>query len=332
MTRRWLVAGAFFGLAAAGGVAAFYRPAVPVAELEKEYGDAASRFLELDGLRVHFKDEGRGPVLVLLHGFAASLHTWDGWVAELGDTFRIIRLDLPGYGLTGPSPSGPWGAGEQVAFLDRLVEALGLEHFSLAGNSMGGGIAWRYTSAHPERVERLILIDAAGAPPPEGASSSSGSRRGGVTAIVRLPLLRDLVPRFTPRFLFERALREVYADDAKVTPELVDRYYRLSLREGNREAMMARLEGRDGGGKDVDRRELLGQIHIPSLILWGAEDTWIPPGHAERFRAALPAAEVILYPGVGHVPMEEKPEETARDVREFLRPVVSASGRSAETP
>ncbi len=294
--------------------AAFYERDLSVNELEADYGGPESRFIELDAATVHYRDEGSGPVLLLLHGFGSSLHTWDDWAAELAGDFRLVRLDLPGFGLTGPfvhrqnhvgarSPRD-YRAEGYVELLDAFLDRFGVESCHVAGNSMGGFFAWRYALHNPARVEKLVLIDASGYPDMPGGST---------VRVARLPVLKTLMQSFTPRFLFARALREAYADDSKIAPGLVDRHFRLALRAGNRQALVDRL-----ASGEVLHAESIPQVRQPALILWGEEDIWIPVRFAHRFHADLPDSELILYPGVGHVPQEEAPERSAGDARAFL--------------
>lgn len=291
-----------FGLA----VAFHIRADITVEDLKPTYAPPPSQFLLLDEMEVHFRDEGTGPALVLLHGTGASLHTWDGWAEALTDSFRVIRLDLPGFGLTGPHPLHDYQIDTYVHFLCRFLEKRGVERFHLAGNSLGGQIAWTYVLHHPEQVDKLILLDPAGYP---------GNR--GLPLIFRMgqtPGLNTMLRHVTPRFLIERNLRDVYANDVLVTPELVDRYYALALRQGNRDAFIARTQV-----VQEDRFAQLGQITQPTLLLWGEQDTWIPASDAAHFVDKLPNATLITYPNVGHVPMEELPKQTAADARRFLR-------------
>lgn len=292
-------------LAAAGILAAFYHRELTVAELASDYAGGASRFLELDAATVHYRDEGAGAALVLLHGTASSLHTWDGWTRELKDDFRLVRLDLPGFGLTGPFHHRDYRSERYLELLDAFLDRLGVESCSVAGNSLGGHFAWRYALHRPERVAKLLLIDSSGYP---------GMPGSGTLELARVPVLKNLLLRITPRFLFTRALHEVYADDSKVVPELVDRHFRLTLREGNRRALMDRMAVRQDG--DEAR---LGELWQPTLVMWGGQDPWIPVEWAHRFAADLPNAEVVVYPEAGHVPMEEIPGPTAQDARAFLR-------------
>lgn len=281
------------------------RPDLPAAAVAERYASGASQFVEVGGLDVHVRDQGSGPALVLLHGSNASLHTWDGWADELSDRFRVVTLDLPGHGLTGPDPRQRYDTDEMARFVDGFADVLGLRRFSIGGNSMGGAVAWHYAALHPDRVERLILVDAAGYPRQEPAPL--------VFRVARLPVLGELLTLLTPDALFEQNLRDVYGDPDQVTDELVDRYAALNRREGNRRAAVARLRA-----PERDDTELLATISAPTLVLWGAQDSWIQPEHAEHFAQDIPDAEVIVYEGLGHVPMEEDPVRTAADVRAFL--------------
>jgi pimeloyl-ACP methyl ester carboxylesterase len=281
------------------------RPDIPLDTLREIYANSESLFIDIEGLPVHTRDQGKGPTLVLVHGTSSSLHTWDGWIPELKDSFRIIRMDLPGFGLTGPNRDHDYRISSYVSFIDAFLNKLGITNCYLAGNSLGGEIAWAYALKNPQKVSKLILIDAAGYPleklPP-------------VFRLGRIPLLRNLLKVVTPRFFVEGSLKEVYGDDSKVTPELVDRYYQLALRPGNRDALLARIAVHD----EEDCHLQIKDISVPTLILWGKEDKWIPLEYAHRFDADIPRSKLIIYEGVGHVPMEEIPQKTASDVKFFL--------------
>jgi len=214
-------------------------------------------------------------------------------------------VDLPGFGLTGPEPSGDYSSAQYVRFLDGVADKLGLGNFYLAGNSLGGFIAWRYAAAHPERVGRLILVDAGGYPrnrPPLL-----------VFRLAQVPVLSSLLAQMNPRPLVARSLRDVYADPSKVTPELVDLYTDLALRAGNREAFSARASLRE-----PDHTGELSRISAPTLIMWGRLDTLIPASDAERFARDIRRSKVVIYEGVGHLPMEEAAARSVDDARSFL--------------
>jgi pimeloyl-ACP methyl ester carboxylesterase len=291
-------------LALAGAVAALYRPDVPPESLRVRYAPPPSRMVRVGGMDVHYRDEGSGPAVVLLHGMGASLHTWDGWAAALRDSMRVVRLDLPGYGLTGPFPHGDYGNPAYVAFLDAFLDAVRVPRASLAGNSMGGEIAWRYALAHPARVERLVLVDAAGYP------------YGDPPALFRLlgtPGLAPLLSKLSPRWMYASNLRQVYVDDARVTDALVDRYYDLTRRAGNRGAFLSRALV-----TDTFPFAAIRAVRAPTLVMWGAEDLWIPRAMADTFATYIPGSRVVVYDGVGHLPMEEHAVRSAADARAFL--------------
>ncbi|MFC1484450.1 alpha/beta fold hydrolase [Candidatus Neomarinimicrobiota bacterium] len=276
--------------------------------LKRRYAMPPSQFVPVDGMAIHVRDQGTGPAVVLLHGMFSSLHTWDGWVAALQDSFRLIRLDLPGFGLTGPRPDADYSLPEYVGFLDLLLDELGVERAFLVGNSLGGGIAWEYSLAHPSRVEGLILIDAVGYP------RDSTPR---IMVLGAIPGIRHLFRIFTPRLLVKRVLRGAYADRRKITPELVNRYHDLIRRKGNRAAFLKMLrQPYPYGG------ERIPHLKAVTLIMWGEQDEWIPVKHAYLFHADLPYSHLVTYPNAGHAPMEELPDRTAADARIFLRKIL----------
>ncbi|MBN2080514.1 MAG: alpha/beta hydrolase [Spirochaetes bacterium] len=296
-------------LAAAMTVAAslaLVRFDIPVDNLKRDFANESSRFVTVGGMEVHYRDEGRGFPLVLIHGTAASLHTWDGWAEALTKNFRVIRMDLPAFGLTGASPDRDYTIGAYVRFIDSFLVKLGIPRCHIAGNSLGGLIAWNYALAHPGKVEKLILIDSAGHP---------HSSIPFIFRLVRLPLGDVLGQYIGPRFLIEQNLREVYGDTSRITPEIVDRYYRLSLRKGNRRAFIDRARTVEDRGSMA--KKITG-IRIPTLIIWGKEDAWIPLDDAYKFKNEIGGSVLKVYDGAGHIPMEEIPEITARDARRFL--------------
>jgi pimeloyl-ACP methyl ester carboxylesterase len=281
------------------------RADLPAVELEAKYAPKPSQFAEVQGLRVHYRDEGVGPPIVLIHGTSSSLHTWDGWVAELSKSHRVVRLDLPGFGLTGPNKTGDYKISTYVEFLDAFMDSLGIEKGSLGGNSLGGHIAWRFALAHPERVEKLILIDSAAYPLEKVPAIFMLASVPGVNAVLR---------SVTPRALLEKNVREVYGDPSKVTDELVTRYYELVLREGNRQAFIDRVRSASEPWGEQD----LAKVQAPTLVMWGELDRWIPISDGERMAKDVPNARLLRYPGVGHVPMEEIAAQTASDALSFL--------------
>lgn len=296
------------------GLSACVAPDLPYAELEERYASPASRYLETDeGLRIHYRDEGprdAPTTIVLVHGFAASLHAWEPWVARLSPDYRMVSLDLPGHGLTRAPEDYEITPASQVAVVDAVAGHLELEPFVIAGNSMGGAVAWRYTLAHPDKVRGLVLVNAAGWPQAEGAES-------GPPLVFRLlanPLGRALLRNLDPRPLAKDGLVQAYEDESLVTPELVDRYVALARAPGHR----ALLTGRRGGAGEAVTPETFAAISAPTLVMVGARDQVIPAARSAGFAEAIPDARKVVYPQGGHVPMEQMPDESARDLRAFL--------------
>ena len=280
-----------------------FQPDVPGSWLERRYTNAASKFVEIDGARVHYRDEGPrdAPVLLALHGVYSSLHTWDGWVDALDDV-RVVRLDLPGFGLTGPTADREYSLPYYVSFLDAFCDELGLEAVMAAGNSLGGTIAWRFAVTHSERVRRLCLLDAARQQllPQE----AEWLTRPGLDVSMRYS---------TPRMLTRAVLRDAYGDPTKLTDDIVRRYHDLLLRTGNRRAIITLAQNVTPAPFDPSA------VPCPTFVQWGEEDDWLPLSLGKQFVAEIPDARLRTYPGVGHVPMEEAPADTAADVATFVR-------------
>jgi len=285
-------------------------PDRPVETLVARWGLPPSTFLDLGGQLVHLRDVGpRGDPqpIVLLHGTSDSLHTWEPWVQGLQAQRRVVTLDLPGFGLTGPRADGDYRGDADARFVLRVLDALQLQRVVLGGNSLGGEVAWRLATLAPERVDRLILVDASGLPG-EGQAVPLGWR------IAQAPGLGWLLEAMLPRALVVQALVEVYADPDKITDALVDRYYELTLREGNRHALIERLRQYHRAA-DAGR---VATIRQPTLILWGAQDRLIPPATAREFQRRIAGSTLRLFDGVGHVPQEEDPARTLAAVKAFL--------------
>jgi pimeloyl-ACP methyl ester carboxylesterase len=296
-------------------------PDTDPAAMKAKYGGAPSQFVEVaPGLTVHLRDQGPrdAPVLVLLHGSNASLHTWEPWVQRLTPAYRVVTFDFPGHGLTGAAPDGDYSTAAYVRDVDAVAAKLGLGHFVLGGNSMGGGVALAYTIAHPDKVDALILVDAAGAPvSAEGRKLPIGFR------IARTPVLRDVVEDITPRAVIEQSIHQTVAVQSIVTPAMVDRYWELLRYPGNRAATLWRFRQpfTEADPAAVER------ITAPTLILWGREDKLIPVASAEWFAAHIKGSQSVILDGVGHVPMEEAPDASMAPVRTLLDQ--ASSGRTA---
>lgn len=282
---------------------------ISVEDLKNEFTNEHSQFIEIDEVNVHYRDEGEGFPIVLIHGTAASLHTWDAWTDELKKTNRVIRMDLPAFGITGPNKNADYSIEAYTTFLHSFLEKLKLEKFHLAGNSLGGHIAWNYTADYPSKVEKLILVDASGLP--------TNKSQPAIFKMAKTPILNSLFLYFTPRFLIKKNIEEVYEDDSKITDELINRYHKMALRVGNRKAFIDRAKTDFKLDTQVNL-EKLKSIQTPTLLIWGAKDLWIPIANGIRMNEILVNSKLEVLENSGHVPMEENPRESLKLMNDFL--------------
>jgi pimeloyl-ACP methyl ester carboxylesterase len=297
-------------IVSAAALALFRAPDRSVESLVARWAPPPSDFIDLAGQLVHVRDSGprTDPLpIVLVHGTSASLHTWEGWTAELAKTRRVISFDLPGFGLTGPRADGDYAGDADARFTLALLDRLKLPRVVLGGNSLGGMVAWRVATLAPQRVARLILVDAAGLP-----DSIRDIPLG--WRLARTPVLGAVSEWVLPRHMVVQGLVKAYADPEKISHELVDRYYELTLRDGNRAALRARLQ-QFQPGQDSER---IHSIRQPTLILWGARDAVIAPEAAAEFERRIPGSTRVMFEHLGHVPHEEDPAATLVPVKAFL--------------
>ncbi len=296
----------FFALA---GVVAVWAPDQPVDSLKLRWAGPPSQFVLLDGQQVHLRDEGPrdDPLpIVLVHGTSDSLHTWDGWAAALGGRHRVIRFDLTGFGLTGPNAENDYSIPRYVRQVEAVLDHLGVQRVVLGGNSLGGHVAWAAALAMPQRVVRLVLVDAGGyAVPPQEVPAA--------LRLARVPGLRRVLEHVLPRGLVMASVRNVYGDPSKVTPALVDRYYDMALREGNRRALGYRV-----ALGLVDESARIRSVAVPTLILWGGRDRLIPLQSGQQFARDVARSTLVVFDDLGHLPHQEDPQRTVRELLRFL--------------
>lgn len=296
-------------LVATAGLVSVWAPDLPLESLTARWAPPPSQLREIDGVLTHVRDEGpRSDTtpLLLLHGTSASLHTWDGWSAALGADRRVIRADLPGYGLSGQFADGE-SVDRYTRWMRALLDSLGVRRAIVVGNSLGGRLAWGLASADTARVVGLVLVDATGYPS-RPTSVPLGFR------IARLPVLKHLAKDLLPRGIIKSSLRNVYGDPSRVSDTLIDRYYAMARREGNRAALVRRFAS---DMDSVDTLSIAG-IRAPTLILWGMRDRLIPPENADRFARDIRGSQVVRFDALGHVPHEEDPLVTVAPVRNFI--------------
>ena len=283
----------------------------PVAELKAKYAPSPSAFVNIDGMDVHYRDEGNAAdslPIVFIHGTGSSLQTFDEWASILKGEHRVVRMDIPAFGLTGPFPTRDYAIENYVIFIEKFLNTRGIKHCILGGNSLGGQIAWQFTLKDPDMVDKLILIDAAGYPIVSKSTPIAFK-------IARTPVLNKIMTFITPRFMAKMSVENVYADKTKVTEGLVDRYFELTLREGNRQALVDRMTS----VYDTSNIPRIKTIRQPTLVLWGEQDGLIPLSNAYRFHTDLPNDTLVILKNMGHVPMEENPKESLKAVLDFLR-------------
>lgn len=313
-----LLVGAYFALK---------RDDIPYATLAAKYETSASRYVDLPGgIHMHYRDEGatQGPTVLLVHGFSASTYTWQAWTPKLGAQYRVIAIDLPGHGLTS-APAGYHASIE--SFRDAVyafTQAMHLSRFTIAGNSMGGAVAWDYALAHPDQLDGLILVDAAGWPhPSEGALNTSPMMK-----LLRNPTLGPILMSLDNTSVFRQGTQAAFADPAKADDAMVTRYVEMARAPGHRNVLLQLQTGSRSEAND----EALSAIHTPTLILWGTQDHLIPVADAERFHHAIAGSEVKIFTNSGHLPQEEIPDESAAVVMTFLQRVYAPARTAAPAP
>lgn len=284
-----------------------YTPDLARTVVEQRYLAQPDDIRRIDGVALHVRDSGprEAPVLVLMHGLGSSLHTWEPWARALADSFRVVRFDFPGHGLSGADPDRDYRDPRTIRLVQALLDTLGIPRATLVGNSMGGRIAWSFAAAHPERVERLVLIS------PDGFASPGFEYEKPAEVPAVLGVMRWVLPRA----MLVANMTPAYADPSRLTDALVSRYYDLMRAPGNRAALYDRM--RQVTLHDPVPR--LRTITAPTLLVWGTQDQMIPPANANDYLAALPHAQLTRLPGLGHVPFEESPGTALVPVRAFLR-------------
>lgn len=294
-----------------------YSPDKDRAGLEAKYASPPSQFVEVLGVRLHVRDTGPtatgprdGPALLMLHGFASSLHTWEPWALALQRTYRVVRLDLPSFGLTGADPTGDYSEARTHAILTALLNRLAIDRVTVIGNSMGGGIAWRFAVDHPDRVDRVVLISPEGFKPP--GEAPPGTRK--------IPLMLQAMRYVLPTPLLRMNIAPSYADETKLTPEVVARYRDMLLAPGNRDAILGRMMQM----RRPDPEPLLRRLDKPVLLIWGEADRLIPFSNSADYMRLLPHATLAAMPAMGHVPQEEAPDASLVPLLAFLREGVHA--------
>ncbi len=296
----------------------FRTPDTDAAAMRAKYGGPPSQFVEIGGgVTVHLRDEGPkdAPAIMLLHGSSADLHTWEPWAAALKSRYRVIRFDQVGHGLTGPDPQHDYSRANYVADVLAVADRLGLKSFIIGGNSMGGKHALAFAISHPDRVSGLVLVDASGGPMPQDKAAKKNSGGGNIGfTIARMPGINRLVEQITPRSLIAQSLEQTVSVKSIVTEQMIDRYWELLRYPGNRRATLKRFSQPHESLTEAE----IAAVTAPTLILWGDEDRLIPVAAGQSLAGVMQNAQIIVYPGIGHLPQEEAPAATLGDLAEWL--------------
>ena len=295
-------------LVGAGGWA-LWTPDIDRPSLEAKYLAAPGDMVTVLGNSLHVRDSTPQaapdkPVLLLLHGFGASLQTWDVWTAQLAQHFRVLRVDLPGSGLSGPDAQGDYSDTRTIALLLALMDQRGIARASIIGHSIGGRIAWTLAASHPARVDKLVLLA------PDGFASP-GFAYGSAPDV---PATMGLMRYTLPRWMLRSNLLLAYADPATLSGDLLTRYYELMLAPGSRAAMLARMQQT----VLVDPVPLLRRITAPTLLVWGRQDGMIPFANAADYQREIPRNTLLALDNMGHLPHEESPQRALPAVEQFV--------------
>jgi len=297
-----LISTVLLALAAYG----LWAPDLGFAELQKRYSSTSNNVVNVDGMRIHYKDTGPqdAPVLLLLHGFGSSLQTWDVWAGSLEQKYRVIRLDLPGFGLTGPSPTNDYSELNDVNTLTQFVDKLGVSELSVIGHSMGGKIAWTFAAAHPDRVKALVLMAPDGFPQPEAIG----------TKPYAMPAIMGVMKFSLPSYAVRKSIEPAFADASALDDKMVSRYHDMLRAPGVRAAILER------GNQTIytDPVPRLRKIKAPTLLLWGEEDKMIPSSNATSYAGVLAQSKTVFIPKLGHLLHEEQANIGLAQLVEFL--------------
>ena len=283
-----------------------WTPDLERAELEKRYFSSSPQIIDVDGLKVYYKETGPkgAPALLLLHGFGSSLQAWDDWSLKLEQKYRVIRLDLPGFGLTGASPANDYSEEKDLAILTHFVDKLGLEKFSVVGHSMGGKMAWSLAASQPERVQALVLMAPDGFPETKDIG----------TKPYEVPAIMGLIKYVLPKYLVRKSIEPAFSDADALNDALVNRYFDMLRAPGVRGAILER----SNQTIYTDPVPRLKAIKAPTLLIWGEQDQMIPSTNAQIYANVLSNSTTVLVPKLGHLLQEEQPEKGLAVVMQFL--------------
>lgn len=275
---------------------------------------------ETAGVRINYthnilSPDDQRPVVVLLHGFGASLESWSDIYPELARERSVLRLDLKGAGFSSKPRDGKYKPEDQAHLVLGFLRDLKLRRVVLVGHSLGGGVAilaalQAQAEAVTPSIEGLVLIDTAGYPQPLPFFVST----------LRNPILRPISRWMSPERRMKIVLTKIFIDQSRVTPERIHRYAYFMTLPGAEQALEETSKSLNYDSREALKARLAA-LKLPTLILWGGSDPVFSVSQSDFFHQAIPNSSISIVPGAGHVPQEERPQETLQILKEFLTSV-----------
>ncbi len=284
-------------------------------DLKAKYATASSKFVVVDGVPLHITDDGNKDSalapLILINGHLGNLRMWDGWLPVLSPQMRVIRLDFPPYGLSGPDPKGVYSSARAVELLGGLIDQLNLSTVNLGGTSNGALVATLYAIKNPTRVGKLVVSTLPNGRPP---------KRDPAPEMIQGAKINGWMAPYQTQMFYRAFLRDVFAKPERANEGLVAQYADVNNRAGAKAWVDAYIHTQYQFWDSTDVPALFAQLTTPTLLQWGDGGRVLPPFVGDIVRDQLKNAQLVMkrYPDAGHMPMLELPEQTANDALVFL--------------
>jgi pimeloyl-ACP methyl ester carboxylesterase len=310
MMKKLLLAAILLSLA--GTAYLFLRPdlTLPKEQVKAAYRLPNSHFIQWKGAELHYTLSGPDTAMTILmiHGFGGSHRDFDKLDSLLNHSYRIVRMDLPGFGLSDyPFDYATKNIREAYTeYFDMLKDTLGIDSCIVMGNSLGGMISVELATSRPETVKALVLFNSAGYEMEEVMKSANAY-------VLRNPLVRTLAMKGMSRFMTHRGMKRVVYDHSLLTPERITRVNSMWNREGNMRHLVELANS-----NEFPDEAMMKDVRCPTLIIWGQQDQIVNVKYAARFHEDIPGSRLVIYDPCGHVPMQERPKDVYRDVMDFL--------------
>jgi len=270
---------------------------------------AEDRYVTIENVNFHYMEyPGPGRDIFLLHGFASSTYTWEKVIPYLtGKGYHVWALDMKGFGWSDKPEDAKYDTITLMQEVNKWMDVMGLKNVIFAGNSLGGGIAVLMALEHPDKTDKIILIDSAGYP----------IKKPHVIRIAKIPFAGEIAKLFFGRCIVKSTLKEVLYNYEKLTEEKIDAYFHRMSTENALDAQVALARSLDFDALSTYTKRI-PDIKNRTLIIWGENDEWIPLESGHNFKKDLPNSTLVILPECGHIPQEEKPEETAKIITDFI--------------